>query len=76
MAAAAETWHVEKKIPLATIVAIAVQTCAIVWWAATASAPQAERLVRLEEKLGVVQSSLTEIKALLNRPVEVSPPRR
>lgn len=33
-----------------------------------ASKPQAERIIRLEEKVGVVQTTLNEIRALLARP--------
>jgi hypothetical protein len=31
-------WHLDKKVPIAIITAIAVQTFGIVWWAATLSA--------------------------------------
>ncbi len=29
-----ENWHLDKKVPIAIILAIVVQTCALVWWAA------------------------------------------
>jgi hypothetical protein len=30
-----ESWHFDKRVPIALIVAIVVQTVGIVWWAAT-----------------------------------------
>lgn len=76
-------WHLDKKVPLALIFTIAVQTMGIVYWAAGLNvrmdqlerqvlgyAPQSERIVRLEEKIGVVQEGISEIKQLLRaRPV-------
>lgn len=73
-----DSWHLDKRVPIALIATIIVQTGTIIWWAATtsarvehlekkveAAAPQAERLIRVEEKLSGVQLSLGEIKALL-----------
>ena len=75
-----EHWMIEKKIPLALLIAILVQSLAVVWGAAVlttrvdnlekkveASAPQGERIVRLEEKIGAVQQGIAELKALLQR---------
>ena len=71
-------WVLDRHVPLALIVTIVVQTVVAVWGASNLWArvgelerevatltPQAERLIRLEEKLGSVQATLTEIKALL-----------
>lgn len=71
-------WHLDKKVPLPMLFAIAGQTIAFAWWAATttarldeverklvANAPQGERVIRLEEKVGVVQKTVDEIKAIL-----------
>jgi hypothetical protein len=71
-------WHIDKKVPIALIITLAIQTVTIVWWAATLStrveqleraavayAPQVERVIRLEEKIGVVQQGITDIKALV-----------
>lgn len=57
------------------------QTAGAFWWGATlatrleaverdlrTAAPQAERIIRLEEKVGVVQQGINEIKAILARP--------
>lgn len=75
-----EHWHLDKKVPLALIVTIVVQTCAIVWWASQASArldqlerrveasaPQAERIIRVETKIEAMFESLSEIKNLIRR---------
>lgn len=63
------------------IVLIVGQTAGAFWWSATLAArletverdvrnaaPQAERIIRLEEKVGVVQQGINEIKAILARP--------
>lgn len=73
-------WHLDKKVPIALIAAIAIQTGSMVWWAASASerlnvlerraeqvAPQAERLARVETKLESVQDGISEIKSILRR---------
>lgn len=57
------------------------QTAGIVWGLSSASTrldilernfeaakPQAERIIRLEEKVGVVQQGINEIKTILARP--------
>jgi hypothetical protein len=71
-------WHLDKKVPIAVIVTILIQTGAIIWWAAGASeritalerqaaaaAPQSERLTRVETKLEAVTEGITEIKTIL-----------
>jgi hypothetical protein len=77
-----EHWTVDRRIPLALILAIILQTGGIVWWAASASerlnalekkmemaGPQGDRLTRVEVKLETVQEGITEIKRLIqNRP--------
>jgi hypothetical protein len=73
-------WHLDRRVPIALIVAMVIQTGGIVWWAASASerlaalekkvdstAPQADRLTRVEVKLDVVQDNLGEIKRLLQQ---------
>lgn len=73
-------WHMDKKVPIALILAIIMQTGGMVWWAASASerlnalerkaeavAPQAERLARVETKLEAVQDGIAEIKSILRK---------
>lgn len=48
-----ESWHLDRRVPLALIVVILVQTAGIVWWAATLQAKseaQEGRIVRLEQQ--------------------------
>jgi hypothetical protein len=73
-----EHWALERKVPLALLFAIGVQTAGFAWAAATltarvdqlerqvaAAAPQAERLVRVETKTDGVIASLAEVKDIL-----------
>jgi hypothetical protein len=77
-----ERWSVDRRIPLASIAVVFVQSLAIAWYASNAStrldqvekqalayAPQAERLIRLETKTEAIVASLTEIKEILRRPL-------
>jgi hypothetical protein len=69
------TWHFDKRVPVAIIFSIFCQTAGVVWWGATASerlsalerkvemtAPQADRLTRVEVNIESIKDSLTEIK--------------
>lgn len=71
-------WHLDKRVPIALIFAIAVQTFGIAWWGATLtnrvstleekaalSGPQAERLARVEENIRAIKDNLSDIKTLL-----------
>jgi hypothetical protein len=71
-------WHLDKKVPLALIVTIALQTVAAIWWASavnqrvadlernqSAAVPRLESVIRLETKVDALQSSMTEIKSAL-----------
>jgi hypothetical protein len=73
-------WHLDKKVPLALIIALMLQTASFAWWAsdingrvnnlerrAEATAPQADRLTRVEVKIESVQEGITEIKRLIRR---------
>lgn len=73
-------WHLDKRVPIALIFTIIVQTAGLVWWAssltervntlerrADASAPQAERITRLEVNIEVVKEGIVEIKRLIRR---------
>ena len=80
MADDCEHWVVDRRIPLALILAIVAQTGGIVWWAASASerlanlekriesaGPQGDRLTRVEVKLENLQDGITEIKRLIQQ---------
>jgi hypothetical protein len=73
-------WHLDKRVPIALIFTIIVQTAGLVWWAssltervntlerrADASAPQADRITRLEVNIEVVKDGIAEIKRLIRR---------
>jgi len=78
---AASSWHLDRRVPIALIATILLQTVAVVWWASdlsarvshlertqAASAPQGDRLTRVEVKVENIQSGIEEIKRLLRRP--------
>jgi hypothetical protein len=74
-------WKVDRTVPLAVIVTMALQTVGAVWWAATLSARVnqletnqvssertgriEEQVIRLREDLGDIK---TDLKALLRKP--------
>jgi hypothetical protein len=71
-------WHLDKKVPLALLTAILAQTVVAAMWvgststrmdtmekAIMATAPQADRLTRVEVKMDTVVEAVTEIKASL-----------
>ena len=73
-----EHWRLDRKVPLVLILAIALQTLAVVWGAATLSArvevlekqataiaPLAEKVIRLETRLEAIQQGIAEIKTLI-----------
>lgn len=79
-------WTVDKKVPVALMVTMGVQIVAFVWWAGAASnrldqlerrmeasAPQGERIIRLEEKIGMVQQGIVDLKQMI-RPQHGSVP--
>jgi Tfp pilus assembly protein PilO len=72
------SWHLDRKVPIALIVAIAVQTASAFWWAASVSArveylenqvksssPYVEKVIRLESQLEAIKEGVTEIKTEL-----------
>ena len=82
-------WHLDKRVPIAMIVAIAMQSFGAVWWASgvnqrvvaletawTTSAPQADRLSRVEVKVETVQHDVSEIKTDIKSLVARPEPRR
>lgn len=71
-------WHLDKKVPLALIATIAIQTIGIVWFAAglfyrvealekhqLASSPQADRITRMEVKIENVERGVNRIESVL-----------
>lgn len=72
-------WHIEKGVPLALIGTLVMQSVVIVWWAssisqrvnelernAMAAVPRLESVIRLETKVDVINSTLQELKAIIN----------
>lgn len=79
-------WHLDRKVPIALIVTIVLQTVGIIWFAANlfyrvdalekhqiASSPQAERLTRVEVKIENVERGVAEIKSLIQQRPAASP---
>jgi hypothetical protein len=73
-------WTLDKRFPIAVVVAIAAQTGGIVYWAGNINsrvtaleenrmmtAPQSDRLTRVEVKLENVKEGIEEIKKLIRR---------
>jgi hypothetical protein len=75
-----DKWHLDRRVPIALIMAIVVQTSGLVWWASSlservsslektrdATAPQADRLTRVEVKIENVQTTVERIERLIRR---------
>ena len=73
-------WHLDRRVPIALIITIIMQTIGIVWWAASLSArvetlehrfaelaTYQARIVRLEEKQNAVYQRLDRIEAIQRR---------
>lgn len=73
-------WHLDRKVPIAIIVTIVIQTGTIVWWAASTSerlsylerretqtAPQADRLTRVEVQMEAIREGIARIERLMQR---------
>lgn len=71
-------WHLDKRVPLALIVTLVLQSGAFIWWAAKAdsrleylervtntSAPQVERIIRLESKMDTVVDAVNDLKTII-----------
>jgi hypothetical protein len=71
-------WHLDKRVPIALIITMILQTMAVVWWAAKADnrldnlekagslgSTQAERIVRLETKMDSVADAVNDLKVIL-----------
>ncbi len=73
-------WHLDRRVPIALIITIIMQTIGIVWWATSLSArvetlehrfaelgTYQARIVRLEEKQNAVYQRLDRIEAIQRR---------
>ena len=80
MAEQKEHWAIERKIPIALLTALAIQTGVWIWQSAAAwarleqlekkveaMAPQGERLVRVETKTDLLIAALAELKDILRQ---------
>jgi len=74
-------WHLDKKVPIALIVTIAIQTAGIIWFAAglfyrvdalekqtSGYLPHADRITRMEVKIENVERGVTRIESLIQQP--------
>ena len=74
------SWHLDRRVPLALILTIAIQTVGIVWWASSltervsvlekrqdATAPQSDRITRLEVNVEYVKDGITRIERLIRK---------
>jgi hypothetical protein len=79
-------WHLDRKVPIALIITIAMQTIGIVWFAAglfyrvdalekqqLASQPHSDRITRMEVKVESIERGVTEIKSLIQQRPAASP---
>lgn len=77
-------WHMDKRVPIALILAILVQTGSVFWWASAISqrvaaleaervntADQPGRIIRLETQIGAIQASIASIDAKLDRLLQI-----
>ncbi len=60
MPEAKERWHLDRRVPIALILALFIQTVGVVWWAATTDA----RVGQLESSLTSMDRRLSDQEAL------------
>ncbi len=73
-------WHLDKRVPISLLLGMLLQTVGAFWWAATvserinnlekradATAPQADRLTRVEVKLDGVQDAIGRVERLIQQ---------
>jgi hypothetical protein len=68
-------WTLDKRVPLAFIMAIVLQTAGALWWASTMAATvqsQGQKIGALEsqragERLAVVEATIGDVRSQLNR---------
>lgn len=74
------SWHMDRRVPIALILAILGQTGAFGWWASSLNervnvlertssltAPQGDRLTRVEVKIEGIQTGIDRIERLIRR---------
>ena len=79
-------WQVDRRIPIALLLGLVLQSFAIAWWASDvtarvtmlertsiATAPQGDRLTRVEVRIEAVQGDVTEIKSDIKRLIRREP---
>lgn len=78
---ASDGWHLDKRIPIALVVTILLQTVGAIWWAATISArvtaledKPPERLVRVETQVEGINKTLERIEQKLDRTLDPDRP--
>jgi hypothetical protein len=77
---AAQHWHLDKRIPVAIIITLAIQTGGAIWFASgishrvdslerqqLSSASQGDRIIRLETRMESIAEHLIEIRNLLRQ---------
>lgn len=77
---ATASWHADRRIPIAMILAIVIQTASIIWWAAgingrvgtlesqnIQTADQPGRIVRLETQFAGIDKTLDRLERKLDK---------
>ncbi|GAA2872022.1 uncharacterized protein YlxW (UPF0749 family) [Aminobacter niigataensis] len=67
---ASGTFHIDKRVPVALIVTIALQTAAGIWWAASVQAAQEQALVdakRLETRVDRIEAARDDLNTRVIR---------
>jgi hypothetical protein len=71
-------WHLDRRVPLAMILAIGLQTSGVIWWGsslnervnqleqrAVVMAPQSDRITRMEVKLENIEKFMVRIERFI-----------
>lgn len=75
-----ENWHLDKRVPIALIITLIIQTGVIIWWAAgvsyrldtlertqQSSSSNSDRITRLEVKLESINDGISRIERLIQQ---------
>lgn len=73
-------WHLDRRVPLATILMIVLQTAGVIWWGssinervnqlearALLTAPQGDRITRMEVKLESIEKFMGRIERFIEQ---------